>query len=396
MKLLIIAILSILTTSSVFSQTNDNTIKFENLVLLDTINGIYIPQNIDDCIVQINSFWSDSIKNTVKGMTENEFTATAHMGIGMWIRNNWFLWNGSRLSVYFNTLGIYHPDDMSGIIITSYYRNLTQHDIELKSQIKKYTDYWKQQEQNTNQLNKESTKEILKSKKWLKRNKLKFKVVEKLLDRQLYFNCASDIVLKKISGDTIMYWTTSAEIPYEPNKLKEQLGKHKKDFQENAYVKELYHDGRIIVAYLHERDFIFHNDTLFEKDYYHTVSMDSLKILFSLAAQAPSEKDRESYFDIIGEVTLSDFKLIFTPSMFETEQTVKPNYKHFENDEISLSGYWNINNIKYYKITITNDIEMTKYSYIFDENGRFVEWENCKDTIINKLTENYQMPLPKR
>lgn len=43
------------------------------------------------------------------------------MGLGMWMRNNWRLWAGSRLQKYFLVRGIRHPDDMSGVILEYYY-----------------------------------------------------------------------------------------------------------------------------------------------------------------------------------------------------------------------------------------------------------------------------------
>jgi uncharacterized C2H2 Zn-finger protein len=58
------------------------------------------------------------------------------------MRNNWQLWGGSRLSKYFNDKGIYHPDDMSGIILDSYHRNLNGQEIKLDEQVKYYQDYW--------------------------------------------------------------------------------------------------------------------------------------------------------------------------------------------------------------------------------------------------------------
>jgi len=108
----------------------------------DTINGIHIPINLEDCFAQINSFWNDSTKIQVKNWKEDEFTAKVHLGFGMWLRNNWRLWGGSRLSKYFNDLGIYHPDDMSGIILDSYHRYLNNKEIKLEEQIKYYQDYW--------------------------------------------------------------------------------------------------------------------------------------------------------------------------------------------------------------------------------------------------------------
>lgn len=118
----------------------------EHIQQQDTINGIYIPTDLEDSFKQINSFWDDSTKAMVSNWTEDEFSAKAHMGFGLWMRNNWRLWGGSRLSKYFNDLGIYHPDDMSGIILTSYHRQLVGKEIELKKQIKNYKDYWKKSE----------------------------------------------------------------------------------------------------------------------------------------------------------------------------------------------------------------------------------------------------------
>ncbi len=109
----------------------------------DSLRGIYIPKDLEDCFKQIDSFWDDSTKVEVKQWKEDELSSRAHLGFGMWMRNNWQLWGGSRLSKYFNDLGIYHPDDMSGIILDSYHRYLTGNDIKLEEQIKYYQDYWK-------------------------------------------------------------------------------------------------------------------------------------------------------------------------------------------------------------------------------------------------------------
>jgi hypothetical protein len=79
----------------------------------DSIRGVYIPKDLEDCFKQIDRFWDDSTIVKVKQWTEDEFIANAHFGFGRWMRNNWQLWGGSRLSKYFNYLGIYHPDDMS-------------------------------------------------------------------------------------------------------------------------------------------------------------------------------------------------------------------------------------------------------------------------------------------
>jgi hypothetical protein len=108
----------------------------------DSINGVYIPKDLDDCFSQLNSFWNDSVKLSIKSMKEDEFVAESHFGIGMWMRNNWGLWSSSRLSSYFSDLSVFHPDDMSGIILRSYHRKLNNRDIKLEEQIRLYQEYW--------------------------------------------------------------------------------------------------------------------------------------------------------------------------------------------------------------------------------------------------------------
>ena len=103
---------------------------------------IYIPVDLNDCLKQLNAMFADSIKTKIKTLTEDEFSGKYHFSFGMWMRNNWGLWKGSRLSNYFNSLGVYHPEDMTGIIFDSFHRQLTGHEIKLPEQVKYYQDYW--------------------------------------------------------------------------------------------------------------------------------------------------------------------------------------------------------------------------------------------------------------
>jgi hypothetical protein len=113
----------------------------------DSLRGVYIPKDLNDCFRRIDALWNDSTKQKVKSWTEDEFSGRAHLGFGMWMRNNWQLWAGSRLSSYFNTLGIYHPEDMSGIILDSYHRHLTKRALDLPAQVHYYQAYWKKARQ---------------------------------------------------------------------------------------------------------------------------------------------------------------------------------------------------------------------------------------------------------
>jgi hypothetical protein len=91
----------------------------------------------------LDSMLPDTTKAAIPNMSELEFHRNTHFGLGLWMRNTWELWGGSRLSRYFNSLGIQHADDMSGIILTSYYRYLSKKDIDLEGQVQYYQNYWR-------------------------------------------------------------------------------------------------------------------------------------------------------------------------------------------------------------------------------------------------------------
>jgi len=117
--------------SLIYSQTSDKH------------NLKYKPQTLDEAITQLDLIFHDTVKAQILTMTEDEFLSNTHMSTGMWIRNNWGLWRGKQLAKYFNDLGIYHPDDMSGIILRSYYRHLSNKPYDLDKQIEYYKEYWK-------------------------------------------------------------------------------------------------------------------------------------------------------------------------------------------------------------------------------------------------------------
>ena len=48
----------------------------------------------------------------------------------------------TSLVKYFNELGIYHPDDISSIILTSFHRKLNNKSIDLAKQVESYKKYW--------------------------------------------------------------------------------------------------------------------------------------------------------------------------------------------------------------------------------------------------------------
>lgn len=103
---------------------------------------IYIPTNLEDAFSELKKMLHPELLREIKEGTEQNMIQH-HMGLGRWMRNNWGLWGGSRLGKYFNGIGIFHPDDMSGIILDSFWRHLNSKPIELEKQVAHYQQFWK-------------------------------------------------------------------------------------------------------------------------------------------------------------------------------------------------------------------------------------------------------------
>lgn len=106
-------------------------------------NSSNVPSTLDEAIIQLKTKLSEDDLNLIKNGSEADL-AMLHHGFGTGLRNSWGLWSGSSLSRWFNQKGIDHPDDMSGIIILSLYRDLRGVPRNLDEQIQFYKAYWEE------------------------------------------------------------------------------------------------------------------------------------------------------------------------------------------------------------------------------------------------------------
>ncbi len=116
------------------------TIILSNCSSVTTSNN-KVPSTLDEAIIQLKTMLSEEDLDRIKNGSEDDL-ALLHHGFGTGLRNSWGLWSGSSLSRWFNRKGIDHPDDMSGIIILSLYRDLRGVPRKLDEQIEYYQAYW--------------------------------------------------------------------------------------------------------------------------------------------------------------------------------------------------------------------------------------------------------------
>ena len=86
-------------------------------------SGVYVPADIEDCFRELDKMLSPRLKAQMKNNPKGDMIQY-HLGLGMWMRNNWGLWGDSRLRAYFTRRFVFEPDNMSGLILDNYWNHL--------------------------------------------------------------------------------------------------------------------------------------------------------------------------------------------------------------------------------------------------------------------------------
>ncbi len=94
------------------------------------INGVYIPKDIDDAIVQLKKLSSDKSLTKFINADEKIVAKKLHFGIGRWMIVNWNFYGGSRFEKVLRDLGLGHPDDMADFMIIVFHRYLNNKDLD--------------------------------------------------------------------------------------------------------------------------------------------------------------------------------------------------------------------------------------------------------------------------
>lgn len=102
-----------------------------------------VPYTIKEAVDAFIESMTDEEREAFSSIEERGL-ALFHLTIGSELRNAWSLWEkNTPLVLDFNRVGIQHPDDMSGILLSSAWRKLHKKPVGLKSQVRIYKNFWK-------------------------------------------------------------------------------------------------------------------------------------------------------------------------------------------------------------------------------------------------------------
>jgi hypothetical protein len=98
--------------------------EYQKKIKSDSLDGVYIPKNIEECFLELNKLLSEEEIKQFKELKSKDEAFNYHFSIGMWMRNNWGFWGGSRFQLYMKDRMdeiFVEPDDMSGMILEFYW-----------------------------------------------------------------------------------------------------------------------------------------------------------------------------------------------------------------------------------------------------------------------------------
>jgi len=81
---------------------------------------IDLPLTLNDCFMALDNLLTNEVKQDIKN-SEVRSLVRYHMGLGMWIRNNWLRQSNNRITGLLYNNGLRNFDEMSQLIIIGYH-----------------------------------------------------------------------------------------------------------------------------------------------------------------------------------------------------------------------------------------------------------------------------------
>lgn len=106
--------------------------QYQERIKKDKLNGVYIPKNLDDAMLQLDKLISPESQAKIKAIREDSVCLALHNRLGQWMILNWGFYGGSRLSHYLRSAGVTYPDDMADLLILAYHKKLNGKPVAMK------------------------------------------------------------------------------------------------------------------------------------------------------------------------------------------------------------------------------------------------------------------------
>ncbi len=121
---------------------------YEWRVRQEMLYGVYIPRDLAEVFVQLNRLSEPSDRANFERLSEQGAATRPFFGLGRWMSHNWGFYGGSRLTAYLNTMGLFHPDDMTRFLLVMYHRHLNKKPLDPLPVVEGFLQLRKEEEKN--------------------------------------------------------------------------------------------------------------------------------------------------------------------------------------------------------------------------------------------------------
>jgi len=104
-----------------------------------------VPTSLEEAFAMLEAKLSKPDLDRMRAGTEEEMVRYHH-GLGTWMRNTWGLWGGSPFAKRLRSMGLRHPDDMSGAILDAFWSHLKGLPVDLAPKAEASGWYWDSRE----------------------------------------------------------------------------------------------------------------------------------------------------------------------------------------------------------------------------------------------------------
>lgn len=102
-----------------------------------------VPKTLEEALATLQRAGSGEFLAQMRNVDETT-PILFHEGLGRWMRNHWGLWDHGPLYRDLERYGLHHPDDMSGVILTSFWRRQHGRPLDIPDQVRRYEEFWQE------------------------------------------------------------------------------------------------------------------------------------------------------------------------------------------------------------------------------------------------------------
>jgi hypothetical protein len=114
----------------------------DDVVLPAGKGPFYVPTDLADAHRELLRLLRPEDLERIRSGTEANMVRY-HRGLGAWLRHHWGFFRGSRLADHLRSLGLFHPDDMSGLVLDTFWRSLHGLPLGVSERVAQAQDYWR-------------------------------------------------------------------------------------------------------------------------------------------------------------------------------------------------------------------------------------------------------------